>query len=185
MRLHPDHRVAGPVANLLLAAVLYVAVASIAGVTTFVPIANAIEANSPAAIAFFQPDDRILAVAGQPTATFDALRPILRNNLGQTLAFTVDRGGAHRQLIATLAAIHEDGRVIGPLGITSRVSFQRHVGCLEAASLGVSGTWNTIAETLEAFTVPPRDLARDAPGKRGRMARSSRRRSIHSGRCSR
>lgn len=64
---------AGPLANLLLAVLLYWVVMG-QGVTQVKPLVGTVVAQTPAAAAGFAPGDRILSVAGQPVANWQQIR---------------------------------------------------------------------------------------------------------------
>lgn len=64
---------AGPLANLLLAVLLYWVVMG-QGVTQIKPLVGTVVAQTPAAAAGFAPGDRILSVAGQPVANWQQIR---------------------------------------------------------------------------------------------------------------
>lgn len=139
---------AGPAANLLLAATLYAGAAYFGGVPTYLPVASTIDPGSPAAHAGFREGDRIAAVEGLVVTTFDELRPLLLARPRQAVTFSVVRGDQQLALTATLAAIVENGRTVGHLGIWSHESVIRRVGAGGAAVLGASETWQAAADTL-------------------------------------
>jgi regulator of sigma E protease len=121
---------AGPVANLILAAILYAGLAGVTGEIAFMPVASSIEPGSPAERVGFQPGDRITAADGIPVR-FE----VIRNR--ETLALT-----------ATLAPHDQDGRTIGHLGIWSHELRTRHVGIREAVLLGVQRSWQAALATV-------------------------------------
>jgi regulator of sigma E protease len=70
--------VAGPVANLLLAIILYAAL-FIYGVPGLKPVLGSIAAGTPAAVARLQEQETVLTVAGQPVPSWQELRWTLLN----------------------------------------------------------------------------------------------------------
>ena len=64
---------AGPLANLLLAVLLYWVVLG-QGVSQVKPLVGTVVAQTPAAAAGFAPGDRILSIAGQPVANWQQIR---------------------------------------------------------------------------------------------------------------
>ena len=85
--------VAGPVANFLLAIVLYAGLNAVVGVRVLPAYVDAVVANSPAARAGFMPGDKIVAIGNNKIERFDDLQRIVGSNAGQELTFTVERGG--------------------------------------------------------------------------------------------
>ncbi|HET7568387.1 MAG TPA: M50 family metallopeptidase [Gaiellaceae bacterium] len=85
---------AGPLANVLVAFVIFFAVYA-----TGAPSPNpstevaAVEANTPAAAAGLQPGDRVVAVNGVAATTFDAVSRDIRASRGGPVTLTVRRGG--------------------------------------------------------------------------------------------
>ncbi|MFA7553372.1 MAG: RIP metalloprotease RseP [Spongiibacteraceae bacterium] len=81
---------AGPLANFLLAIVVYWCV-FIGGVTGVVPIIDKVEPGSVAALASLEPGQEIVAVDGEPTPTWQALHLRLMQRIGESgpLEFSV------------------------------------------------------------------------------------------------
>src|SRR6185436_1257160 len=85
---------AGPLANVLVAFVIFFAVFA-----TGAPSDNAstevaaVSSKTPAAAAGLQAGDEIVAVSGKHVATFDALSRLIRSSHGKPITLTVDRGG--------------------------------------------------------------------------------------------
>jgi regulator of sigma E protease len=86
--------VSGPLANLLVAAILYTTIFSRMGSpdTTQVQIVD-VAANSPAAMANLQPGDMILTVNNQEVTSTDTLSSLIAANLGEPTTITYERGG--------------------------------------------------------------------------------------------
>jgi regulator of sigma E protease len=85
--------VSGPLANLLVAAILYTTIFSRMGSpdTTQVQIVD-IAADSPAAMADLQPGDLILTVNGQEVSSTNTLSSLIAANLGEPTTITYQRG---------------------------------------------------------------------------------------------
>jgi regulator of sigma E protease len=149
--------VAGPLANFLLAIAIFAALFMIYGKPSASPRVDAVQAESAASTAGFQPGDLVLTINGRPIESFNEMQEIVSTSAGETLVFEVDRGGVRITLKATpaLKEIKDRfGNVIrqGILGITrsSRpddTHFQP-VGPLNAVELGVQRTWYVVARTL-------------------------------------
>jgi regulator of sigma E protease len=74
---------AGPLANFLLAIVVYWLM-FITGVSGLAPVVGAVASGSVAAVAGLQPGDEILAVDGEPTTTWQDVRLQLLDRLGES-----------------------------------------------------------------------------------------------------
>jgi regulator of sigma E protease len=87
--------VAGVVMNLLLAILIFMAIAigqGRPGPDTEVVILSVVP-NSPAAVAGWLPGDRIVAAGGQPLSSGDALRAITEKYVEQAMPVTIARNG--------------------------------------------------------------------------------------------
>ncbi len=149
--------VAGPVANFLLAIVIFAALFMVFGKPSTSPRVDAVQPGSAAEAAGFQPGDLVLTIDGRPVESFPDMQQIVSTSAGETLVFKVDRGGVKVTLkaIPTLKESKDRfGNVhrIGVLGITRSPSpddthFQP-VGPLKALELGVQRTWFVVERTL-------------------------------------
>jgi regulator of sigma E protease len=93
---------AGPIANFVLAVVIFAAFALAAGeVTVTLPRVGEVEAGSPAAKAGFQPGDYIRKANGWRMADFQDLRRTVLLRAGEPIRFQVDRGAATVVIVAT------------------------------------------------------------------------------------
>jgi regulator of sigma E protease len=95
--------VAGPVANFLLAIVLFSVLAGVFGEVVRRPIVTGVDAGSPAAVAGFRQGDVIVAADGRKLKSFEDidLYAMLRSNV--PIRFEVQRDGAPMTLTATPA----------------------------------------------------------------------------------
>ena len=92
---------AGPIANFLLAIVLFAGIFSLAGVLVTMPRVDEVVADSPAAAAGFKAGDVILSIDGTPIESFSDMQRIASTSAEQLLTFIVDRSGAEVTLKAT------------------------------------------------------------------------------------
>jgi regulator of sigma E protease len=148
---------AGPVANFVLAVVIFAALFMVFGKPSTSPRVDAVQPGSAAQAAGFQPGDLVLTIDGRPVESFPDMQQIVSTSAGETLTFVVDRGGVHVTLKAVPALKETKDRFgnvhrIGVLGITRSPSpgdtqFQR-VGPLKALELGVEKTWFVVDRTL-------------------------------------
>ena len=79
---------AGPVANFILAIVIY-AVVALLGVQTIAPKVGQIETNSPIAQTQIQPGDELISLAGESVTSWEDVNLVLAGLIGQTGTITV------------------------------------------------------------------------------------------------
>ena len=92
---------AGPMANFLLAILIFTAFFSIMGAPT-ASVVGAVKAASPAEAAGIQSGDRILSLSGRPTPTFVDLSNETAIRPGETVILKVQRGDHLQNLRVTL-----------------------------------------------------------------------------------
>jgi regulator of sigma E protease len=148
---------AGPLANFLLAIVIFAGIFMLYGMQTMSARVDAVQAGSPAATAGFEPGDLVLAINGQPIDSFADMQRIVADSAGQTLQISVDRKGTQLALKATPVLQEEKdifGNVqrIGLLGIRRSptpgdVKYQP-VSPPRAIWMGIQETWFVVDKTL-------------------------------------
>jgi regulator of sigma E protease len=113
---------AGPVANILVAFVILFLVFTISGGPSrhASPEVYAVTSGTPAAAAGLQPGDRIVAVNGRPTRTFDSVSRLIRSSRGGEVTLTVLRDG-RRLDVGPRRTIKQDGRWIFGFVPTSKL----------------------------------------------------------------
>ena len=104
---------AGPLANFLLAIVIFTASFAVSGRYVIAPRVGGLEANSPAEAAGFKAGDLILMVNGEKIESFGDLHQVATNNAGLELVFVVDRAGQKVTIAATPTIALEN---LGPFG---------------------------------------------------------------------
>ena len=144
---------AGPIANFLLAIVIFAAVFTFYGKQATPARVETVQPNSAAAAAGFQPSDLIVSINGRRIETFTDMQRLVSASAGQPLEIVVDRGGARTTLRATptLTELKDNfGNVhrIGVLGITGARGEPVKVDPLTAVKLGVEETWFVVERTL-------------------------------------
>lgn len=148
---------AGPIANFILAIVIFAGVFMLFGKPITAPRVDTVVAESAAARAGFQPGDLILSIGGRPIESFTDMQRIVAASAGETLTIVVDRGGARVELSA-VPTIHEfkdrfgGTHRIGRLGI-SRSNQPgdtqiRRYDPLSATFMGIQETWFVIERTF-------------------------------------
>lgn len=148
---------AGPIANFILAVVIFAAIFAIYGKQISTPRVDAVQENSAAAAAGFQPGDVIVAIDGRPIESFSDMQRIVAVSAGRVLRVEVERGGTLLTLNAE-PAIREVtdnfGNVsrIGVLGITRSMEpgdvRTEPVGPVRAVAMGAEQTWFVIEQTM-------------------------------------
>jgi len=139
---------AGPLANVLVAFVIFFAVFA-AGAPTGDPSTEvgAVSQGTPAAAAGLQAGDRIVAVNGVETSTFDAVSKRIRATQGRLVTVVVDRNGK-RLSLGPRKTIEQDGRYIfGFVPAAKLVSY----GAGESASKSASMLWQITTGTGTAI----------------------------------
>jgi regulator of sigma E protease len=140
---------AGPVANFLLAAVLFAALFATAGKPVTLPVVAEVVADSPAAAAGLRKDDRIEAIDGVATPTFLDIQRIVTAHPGAKMMLTVHRGNADQMLPITVGARDAgDGMQVGILGIRGGEVAHHRVDPITAIGDGVQQTWEVTTETI-------------------------------------
>ena len=149
--------VAGPLANFVLAVAIFTAIFMFYGKQTMSARVDAVQPDSAAAAAGFQPGDLVVAIDGELVDSFADMQRVVSESAGETLAITVERDGVRRVLKAApmLKEVKDNfGNVrrIGILGISrsmaaSDLKFEP-VRPLQAVSMGVKETWFVVDRSL-------------------------------------
>jgi regulator of sigma E protease len=150
--------VAGPLANFILAIVIFAGIFSVYGKESTAARVATVQSGSAAEAAGFQPGDLVLSIDGRQIESFDDLQRIIVTNPGQTLKIVVDRGGVHETLTATpvvsevkdnLGNVHRQGMLgITRASVAPGESAVKPVDPLTAVVLGVRETWSVIDSTV-------------------------------------
>jgi regulator of sigma E protease len=148
---------AGPLANFILAIVIFAGLFLIFGKPSTSPRVDAVQPASAAEAAGFKPGDLVLSINGRAIESFPEMQQVVSTSAGEMLTFEVDRGGVHVALKAVPALkeikdrfgnIHRQGI----LGITRSPSPDdthfRPVGVFQAFELGAEKTWFVAERTL-------------------------------------
>src|SRR6478609_6926952 len=92
--------VAGPLANFVLAILIFAGIFSVYGKESTAARVATVQPGSAAAAAGFQPGDLVLSIDGQPIESFGELQRIVVTNPGQPLSIVVERKGERKTLVA-------------------------------------------------------------------------------------
>ena len=148
---------AGPVANFLLAILVFAGIAFIGGRYVLAPRIEVVQAGSAAERAGFQAGDLVRSINGRTIASFADMQRIISASAGDALSVAVDRGGAPVTLSATPDIRETETpfgkQRIGLLGLqgskdpndVQRVTY----GPVEALGVGVHETWYVVERTFD------------------------------------
>jgi regulator of sigma E protease len=148
---------AGPLANFILAIVIFAAIFGIYGKQSMSARVDQVQPDSAAAAAGFQPGDVVLAIGGKQVEDFADMQRIVSDSAGDKLDIKVDSKGSQLTLQATplLKEVKDNfGNVhrIGILGITRSMDANdakfQPVSAPQALLMGVQETWFIVDRTL-------------------------------------
>jgi regulator of sigma E protease len=148
---------AGPIANFILAIVIFTCLFTFFGKPSTTARVDKIEASSAAAAAGFQVGDIVTAIDKQAIGSFSDMQRIVSIHAGEPLTFTIKRGDSTMQLQGTpeLKEVKDafgNAHRLGVLGITRQTSAgdvtTERVDPATALWLGVKETWFVVDRTL-------------------------------------
>ena len=140
---------AGPVANFVLAALLFAVLFLVSGRPVTQPVVGEVVADSAASRAGLVAGDHIDMIDGRPVLHFEDVQAAVSSHPGQRLSLQVTRDGKQLALDATPERREGIGRATGVLGIRGgKVSYEP-VSAIEAIPDGIVQTWNVATQTLE------------------------------------
>jgi regulator of sigma E protease len=148
---------AGPIANFILAIVIFAAIFALFGKQTTAARVDTVQPDSPAAAAGLQPGDIVLAIDGRRIESFSDMQMIVSGSAGRTLQFRIDRGGTVLTLPATPALTRGkdsfgNNTCHAVLGVSRSMTQgdvkTETVDPLTAVWLGVDKTWSIIDRTI-------------------------------------
>lgn len=114
---------AGPVANLLLAVMLFWGLFSYGIVelrTNLSPIVGQVSPGSAAEVGGIKTADEIVSIDNRTMVAWNDVTEMIQNAPGRSLAMVVLRNGQHQKLTVIPSAVVKKERLIGRLGITVR-----------------------------------------------------------------
>jgi regulator of sigma E protease len=148
---------AGPIANFLLAIVIFTCLFTFFGKPSTTARVDQVEVGSAAARAGFQVGDVVTAIDDKPIGSFLDMQRVVGTRAGEQLIFTIKRGDSTLQLRGApeLKEVKDAfGNVhrLGVLGITRKTAVgevtTEKVDPATALWLGVKETWFVIDQTL-------------------------------------
>jgi regulator of sigma E protease len=139
---------AGPVANMILAFVLFAGLFMLVGQNVVQPVLSKVVAGSPAAIGGLQPGDKILTAGGHPTPHFEDIQTVVVAHPDTELVFTLQRNGQVLSRQIKTGERAENGVQIGFLGVEGDQGTSKRLGPIEAVSAAGQETWALTAATF-------------------------------------
>lgn len=142
---------AGPVANFVLAAVLFAVLFATAGEPVILPDVGTVLPDSAAAHAGLKTGDRILAIDGQKVTRFEDIQHIVAARPDAKLTLQIRRDGQTEILTLTNGEREQGGRRIGSLGVTARSAEFHRLPPGRAVVAGIGHTYFVAAQTLSGL----------------------------------
>ena len=148
---------AGPIANFILAILIFAGVFMFAGKQTTTARVDAIQDGSAAQAAGFKSGDLVVSINGSPIGSFADMQRIVSISADEKLEVVVDRGGERVQLTAVpqMREVKDNfGNVhrLGVLGISRSMApgdiRTEKMGPLAAVGAGAQETWFVVDRTL-------------------------------------
>jgi regulator of sigma E protease len=148
---------AGPIANFILAIVIFTCLFTFFGKPSTTARVDKIEANSAAAAAGFQVGDVVTDIDGKTIGSFSDMQRIVGIHAGDKLTFTVKRGDSSLQLRGTpeLREVKDpfgNAHRLGVMGITRATApgdvVTERVDPATAFWLGIKETWFVVDRTF-------------------------------------
>ncbi|HEX5778241.1 MAG TPA: RIP metalloprotease RseP [Xanthobacteraceae bacterium] len=148
---------AGPIANFILAIVIFSMIFMIFGRQVTTPRVDTVQPGSAAAEAGLQTGDMVLSIDGEPIKNFGEMQRIVSGSPDVPLKIVVQRGASEVTLTATprrqeIKDNFGNTHRVGLLGVTRSTSREEVVteryGPLESVKLGVAETWFVVERTL-------------------------------------
>ena len=149
---------AGPIANFILAVIIFAGMALYFGKPNTTPRVDAVQPDSVAAAAGFKNGDVIAAIDGRLIETFADMQRVVSVSAGSELSFLIKRDGTELTLKATPALkevkdLFGNSHRIGVLGIQYNAkpdeSRSIPVGFFESIKIGFEQVWFIIATTFK------------------------------------
>lgn len=151
---------AGPVANFILALIIYCGLAWVQGQTYLLPVIGGVMADSPAAEAGIQPGDTIRFIDGKAITTWNEVPESIGAKQGAPVTIVLSRNGQEETLVLTPKEgsrpnAFGEGQKAWLIGITAPSDAEyvgsMPLGPMEALKTGTLRTWEMIVFTCESF----------------------------------
>jgi len=147
---------AGPIANFILAIVIFASVFMGFGRQIYEPIVGIVAEDSAAAEAGLEVGDRIISINGRSIATFDQVSDTVLLSGGDELRVTVVRDGTNKELSVTPRRVEAQDRygndiekwLLGVGGDVNAISYKKF-GVLDAIGEGIKEVWRILSLTVK------------------------------------
>jgi len=145
---------AGPMANFLLAVVIFVGFFALVGAPQ-TNVIGSVQPGSAAATAGLQPGDRIVSIAGRSTPAFADIFNVVALRPGETVQVTFERAGSQRNVQVRLGSTtFQDGQRTlkrGLLGVSPSLSAHDPVPITAAVPMAVHYTWRLVRTMVDGI----------------------------------
>ena len=148
---------AGPVANFVLALIIYCGLAWAQGQTYLLPEVGSVVEGTPAAAAGIKPGDKVLSIDGKPIDNWNQVAEGIEAGNGKAVSLVLSRDGSDVTLFLTPEAktrttIFGEEQPAWLIGVmASGATGTLPLGPVEAIGAGFTQTWDMIAFTCESF----------------------------------
>jgi regulator of sigma E protease len=160
---------AGPIANFILAIIIFAAFFTILGAPATTNVVAKVKPNTPAAAAGIEQGDRILSVAGIETPTFTDLLNVVSVRPNEKVIIAVERSGSVHQIQVTLTSdqIKDSyGRTFsrGLLGVFPEAGELKPLPVFKAIPTAAEYTWRWVRTMVDGLAqiirgrVSPKEL---------------------------
>jgi regulator of sigma E protease len=144
--------VAGPIANFILAIVIFAVMFATFGRPVSEPLVVNVVPEGAAQVAGFEAGDVVTAMDGRPITRFQELQAYVQPRHGQAIQMEVRRDDHLVQLTVTPNSVEREvfgsTQVIGVIGIRGPAGELERQGPIDSIWLGVTSTYDVIATTL-------------------------------------
>jgi regulator of sigma E protease len=139
---------AGPIANLILAFVLFAGLFAVVGQIEVEPVLSKVLSGSPAAAAGLQPGDKVLTANGKTIQYFEDLQRIIVAHPNGELAITFSRDGKVEGKQVLVGGKGGNGAQVGYLGVEADQVITERFSLPSAAVAAGAETWSVAVATL-------------------------------------
>jgi regulator of sigma E protease len=148
---------AGPIANFLLAILIFAATVFLFGKQVLIPRVDQVRVGSAAERAGLQAGDLVVAIDGQPIGSFSDMQRVISVRPNEVVSVTVERAGSKLTIPVTPALVETTSPLgkqrLGVIGVEASRKAEdwkvQHFGPLEALRNGVSETWFVVERTYD------------------------------------
>lgn len=150
---------AGPIANFLLAIMLFAGLYMYSGQTLIAPVIGEVNKASPAEIAGIRSGDTVVRIDGRAVESFEELPEIIGLSAGRTLTMDLLRGGRpltvqvtpERVRVTDFLGQQTETAVIGVRQAADAPLITRHYNPLQAVGAACVRTWDVITLSLKGM----------------------------------